>query len=145
GAQNALLGGGRYDGLVKSLGGPAVPGFGFASGVERLVLSLPAESPGMRRGPDLFIATLGSEAWEQALILVRNLRKKDLWIEWEPAAGRSPKAQARRADRLGARHLLFLGDEELQRGIWTLKSMEEGSQKEVPASDLDGLVEELLR
>ena len=145
GAQNALLGGGRYDGLVKTLGGPAVPGFGFASGLDRLVLSLPEESPGKRRGPDLFLATLGAQAWEQAMVLVRNLRRKNLWIEWEPAPGRSPKAQARRADRLASRHLMFLGDEELQRGIWTLKNMEEGSQKEVPASDLDGLVKELLR
>jgi len=145
GAQNALLGGGRYDGLVKTLGGPAVPGFGFASGLDRLVLSLPEESPGKRRGPDLFLATLGAQAWEQAMVLVRDLRRKNLWIEWEPAPGRSPKAQARRADRLASRHLMFLGDEELQRGIWTLKNMEEGSQKEVPASDLDGLVKELLR
>ncbi|MCI0659075.1 MAG: histidine--tRNA ligase [Acidobacteria bacterium] len=145
GAQNALLGGGRYDGLVKSLGGPAVPGFGFASGVDRLVLSLPVETPHQRRGPDLFIATLGAQAWEQALVLVRNLRNKDLWIEWEPVPGRSPKAQARRADRLRARHLLFLGEEELQRGIWTVKSMKEGTQKEFPASDLEGLVKELLR
>jgi len=145
GAQNALLGGGRYDGLVKSLGGPAVPGFGFASGVDRLVLSLPEETQEKRRGPDLFIATLGAEAWEPALLLSRNLRMKDLWIEWEPAPGKSPKAQARRADRLGARHLLFLGEEELKRGIWTLKNMEEGSQMELPASDLDALVKELLR
>jgi histidyl-tRNA synthetase len=122
-----------------------VPGFGFASGLDRLVLSLAEETPGRRRGPDLFIATLGVEAWEQALVLLRDLRRKDLWIEWEPAPGKSSKAQARRADRLGARHLLFLGDEELKRGIWTLKNMEEGSQKEVPASDLDGLVKELGR
>jgi histidyl-tRNA synthetase len=145
GAQNALLGGGRYDGLVKSLGGPAVPGFGFASGVDRLVLSLGEQAEGMRQGPDLFVATLGEPAWEQALTLVRDLRKHNLWVEWEPAPGKSPKAQARRADRLGARHLLFVGDEELKRGTWTLKSMQGGSQKEMPASDLDGLIKELSR
>jgi len=141
GAQNALLGGGRYDGLVKSLGGPDVPGFGFASGLDRLVLSLP-EDAASRRGPDLFVATLGKEAWEKALRLVRDLRRKDLWIEWELAPDRSPKAQARRADRLQARHLLFLGEEELKKGTWTVKKMEEGSQKEIPGN-LESLIEEI--
>ena len=145
GAQNALLGGGRYDGLVQSLGGPPVPGIGFASGVDRLVLSLPEPPDGGRSGPDLFIATLGEAAWDQALLLVRELRRRNLWIEWEPASGKSPKAQARRADRLGARHLLFVGEDELKKGVWTLKGMEGGEQVEIPASDLDGLVKELLR
>jgi histidyl-tRNA synthetase len=142
GAQNALLGGGRYDGLVRSLGGPEVPGFGFASGLDRLVLSLP-EKPASRRGPDLFIATLGREAWEKALVLARDLRRKNLWVEWELDPGKSPKAQARRADRLKARCLLFLGEEELRKGVWTLKKMDEGTQKEIPSAHLESLIEEI--
>jgi histidyl-tRNA synthetase len=145
GAQNALLGGGRYDGLVEALGGPSAPGFGFASGVDRLVLSLPQSSEGKRTGPDLYIATLTREALDPALLLARDLRRKDLRVELEPSPGKSPKAQARRADRLGARHLLFLGEDELKRGVWTLKGMEEGTQVELPASDLEGLVKELRR
>jgi histidyl-tRNA synthetase len=143
GAQNALLGGGRYDGLVKELGGPDVPGFGFASGLDRLVLSLPEESSAEPQGPSLFVAAIGSAAWERALLLVRDLRRRRLWVEWEPDPRKTLKAQSRRADRLGARRLLFLGDEELGRGVWTLKDMRQGTQREIPATDFEGLVKEL--
>jgi len=144
GAQDALLGGGRYDGLVEELGGPAVPGFGFACGLDRLVLSLPEPSGPSREVPDVFVAALGDAAWERALLLVRDLRRRDLWVEWEPARGKALKSQARKADRLGARHTLFLGDEELRRGFWTLKTMEGGSQREIPSADLESLVKELV-
>ncbi|HEV8376515.1 MAG TPA: histidine--tRNA ligase [Candidatus Polarisedimenticolia bacterium] len=145
GAQNALLGGGRYDGLVEELGGSAVPAFGFACGLDRLVLSLPEEASSEPKGPNVFVAAIGSAAWERALLLVRDLRRKQLWVEWEPDPGKTLKAQSRRADRLGARYLLFLGDQELGRGVWTLKDMRQGTQREIPASDLEGLVKELVR
>jgi histidyl-tRNA synthetase len=143
GAQNALLGGGRYDSLVQELGGPEVPGFGFASGLERLVLALPEATAEGRGRPDLFIAALGEKAYPAAVKLARDLRRRGLRVELDPAPGRSGKAQTRRADQLGARRMIFLGDEELAKGTLTLKEMAGGTQSERPAADLDRLVKEL--
>ncbi len=106
GAQNAILGGGRYDGLVKQLGGPDRVGIGFAAGIERLVLAMPesaASSPGLR----LFVAAMGDPARESAIALLRELRAAgfEAHMEYE---GRSIKSQMKRADRLrccpGAHH-----------------------------------------
>ncbi len=143
GAQNALLGGGRYDSLVEEMGGPAVGGFGFAAGLDRLVLSLP-EDQAQDAGPDVFVACLGEPAAERGMTMVRDLRRRGLWAEWDPTPGRSLKAQARRADRLGARYLAFLGDDELRRGTLTLKTLAGGEQREVPL-DPDTLAKELAR
>ena len=129
---------------MEELGGPAVGGFGFAAGLDRLVLSLPAaEAAGA--GPDVFIACLGESAWERGMVMVRDLRRRGLWVEWEPTPGRSLKAQSRRADRLGARYLAFLGDDELRKGTLTLKVLAGGEQREIPAADLDALAKELAR
>ena len=144
GAQNALLGGGRYDSLVAEMGGPPVGGFGFAAGLDRLVLSLPA-AEAEASGPDVFVACLGEPARERGMMLVRDLRRRGLWVEWEPTPGKSLKAQARRADRLRARVLAFLGDEELARGTLTLKTLAGGEQRETPAADPDALAKELER
>jgi histidyl-tRNA synthetase len=143
GAQNALLGGGRYDHLVRELGGPEVPGFGFASGLERLVLARPGKADSSRHRPDCFVAALGESAHPEALRLARDLRRRGLWVELDPGPGRSGKSQTRRADQLGARRMIFLGDDELAKGTLTIKDMAEGTQSERPAADLDRLVEEL--
>jgi histidyl-tRNA synthetase len=142
GAQNALLGGGRYDDLVHDLGGPSVPAIGFASGLERLVLSLPAATAEGEERPDFFVAVHGAAALAPALQLARDLRRRGAWVEMDPHPTRSLKAQTRRADQLHSRHILFLGDEEVRKGILTVKSMEGGTQWEIPANDLDRLLGE---
>jgi histidyl-tRNA synthetase len=130
GAQNALLGGGRYDGLVEQLGGPDRVGIGFAAGLERLVLAMPAETAA-REAPDIFVVGIGDEARASALALVRELRQAGLRVLME-YEGRSAKAQFKRADRSGAPRTVVLGDDELARGEVTLRDMATGQQDSVP-------------
>jgi histidyl-tRNA synthetase len=137
GAQNALLGGGRYDGLVKHLGGPDRVGIGFAAGIERLVLALPETLALAEKRPDVFIAALGEPAREASLGLLRDLRRAGLnaQIEYE---GRSLKSQMKRADRLKAPLVFILGDDELARGEVTVRRMASSSQESI---SLGGVVE----
>jgi histidyl-tRNA synthetase len=129
GAQNAIGGGGRYDGLVASLGGPSVAGIGFALGVERLVLALrgPEGAPGF----DLFVAPLGERAEARAFHLARELRKAGLRLEIEPGR-KSLKSHMRRADKLGAAFVLIVGDNELDRGAAVLRDLRSQAQVEMP-------------
>ena len=128
GAQNALLGGGRYDGLVKRLGGPDRPAIGFAAGLERLVLALP-DGAGAA-GNDVFVVAIGEEARAAAFGLARALRAGGLrtLVDYE---SRSAKAQLKRADRAGARHVVIVGGDELARGEVTVKTMATGEQEAV--------------
>jgi histidyl-tRNA synthetase len=130
GAQNAILGGGRYDGLVKQLGGPDRVGIGFAAGIERLVLAMPDAPDASARRP-FFVAAMGEAARESALALLRDLRRGGLEAHME-YEGRSIKSQMKRADRLKAAFTLILGDEELARGEVTVKDMTTGEQARVP-------------
>jgi histidyl-tRNA synthetase len=145
GAQNAILGGGRYDQLVMDLGGPQVPGIGFASGLDRLILSLPEDAGESSSGVDFFVAVHGGDAFDPALRLAKELRRRGASVAMDPAGGRSLKAQARRADQLHARHMIFLGEEEVRKQILTVRSLAEGRQWEVPSSDLDRLLGEASR
>jgi histidyl-tRNA synthetase len=129
GAQNAILGGGRYDGLVKLLGGPDRVGIGFAAGIERLVLAMPEEGGGAGRRP-LFVAAMGDAARESALALLRDLRRAGLEAHME-YEGRSIKSQMKRADRLQAACALILGDDELAAGEVSVKDMTTGGQSRV--------------
>ncbi len=133
GAQNAVLGGGRYDGLVKQLGGPDRVGIGFAAGVERLVLALPDTLALPEKRPDVFIAALGEPAREVALTLLRDLRRAGVnaQVEYE---GRSLKSQMKRADRLKAPLVFILGEDELARGEVSVRRMATSSQESVPLS-----------
>ena len=133
GAQNAVLGGGRYDGLVKKLGGPDRVGIGFAAGVERLVLALPDALALPEKRPDVFIAALGEPARESALTLLRDLRRAGVnaQVEYE---GRSLKSQMKRADRLKAPLVFILGEDELARGEVSVRRMATSSQESVPLS-----------
>ena len=133
GAQNALLGGGRYDGLVKSLGGPDRTGIGFAAGLERLVLALP-EGAGRDTTPRAFVAAIGDAARKDALQLLRELRQAGLAAHME-FEGRSIKSQMKRADRLGARVTLIVGGDELARGEVTLRDMRGSEQRPIPRAD----------
>jgi len=130
GAQNALLGGGRYDHLVKRLGGPDRAGIGFAAGLERLVLALP-EGEGEARAADAFVVAIGDASWPAARILARDLRRAGLTalIDYD---AHSSKSQMKRANRSGARRVLILGEDELSRRQVTVKEMETGHQQTVP-------------
>jgi histidyl-tRNA synthetase len=136
GAQDAVLGGGRYDGLVESLGGPATPGFGFAIGLERVALLLPEDHADLAPGGiDLFLVGVGDRAQERLPGLARELRAAGCSVLHD-YRGRSLGAQMRRANRLGARLSLILGEEELGRDSCVLKRMADGVQEEIPLGDL---------
>lgn len=128
GAQNAVGGGGRYDGLVEGLGGPKVPGVGFALGVERLVLAMRAAETASP--PDLFLAPIGSAAEMRTFRLVRQLRALGLRAEIEPGS-KSLKSHMRRADKLGSGFVLIVGDDELARTVGILRNMATKAQAEV--------------
>jgi histidyl-tRNA synthetase len=131
GAQNSVLGGGRYDGLVRDLGGPDVPGVGFAVGMERLVMLLP-ERAGERRC-DVFVVSLAAGGGDQALLLQRQLREKGLLVLSDPE-GRSFKSRMKLADRLGARFVAIVGEAELQKGVFSIRDMAGSTQEDVPVA-----------
>jgi histidyl-tRNA synthetase len=134
GAQNALLGGGRYDGLVKQLGGPDRVGIGFAAGLDRMVLAMPDE-PADRAASGVFVVAVGEEARDAAIALLSDLRRGGVKAQMEFGA-RGVKAQMKRADRLGVAHTVIVGGDELARGEVTLKDMTTGEQSAVPRSDI---------
>jgi histidyl-tRNA synthetase len=138
GAQNALLGGGRYDGLVEELGGPAIPGFGFAAGMERLVLMMQA-SAGAPAAPDLLIVGLGDTGFRASIGLARTLRARGLRVAM-PLTERPLGAQMKRAERLGARFALFVGEAELTRGRFGFKNLRTGEQIDVDEAGIEPVV-----
>jgi len=130
GAQNAILGGGRYDGLVKQLGGPDRVGIGFAAGIERLVLAMPDDAGVGTRSP-VFVAAMGEAARGTAIGLLRDLRRAGLEAHME-YEGRSIKSQMKRADRIKAVLTLIIGDDELAAGEVAIKDMKTSEQVRVP-------------
>jgi len=135
GAQNALLGGGRYDGLSEMLGGPRAPGIGFAMGEDRLVLTLLAlESAQIQEKANAFIAPLGEGLNAAALALARELRHAGLRIELGDGSFRLKKS-FEAADKTACR-IVILGEDELQSGILTVKTFATGIQTKVPRKEL---------
>ena len=136
GAQNAILGGGRYDGLSEALGGPAAPGIGFAIGEDRLVLSLqekmPAES--VMRKPDVYIAPMASMN-AQAAKLARELRRHDLVVELGDDTFRLKKS-FEAATKVGAKYILILGENEVKADAFALKNLATGEQVSVARAEL---------
>lgn len=128
GSQSAVAAGGRYDGLVAQLGGPAVPGIGFALGVERVALLLGDRQ--FVRTPDLFVAVMGQPAKVAGFTLMAALQERGLWVESD-LEGKSLKSQMRRADKLQARYCIVLGESELETGVVSLKTMADGQQQQV--------------
>ena len=128
GAQNALLGGGRYDGLVAQLGGPDRAGIGFAAGLERLVLAMPEQRD--EKEPDVFIVALGEAARQPAHLLARDFRNGGV-VTLVDYDARSLRAQMKRADKTNARYVVILGDTELARDEVTVKDMHSGVQTTV--------------
>jgi len=134
GAQNALLGGGRYDGLSEAIGGPKAPGIGFAMGEDRLVLTLQALEAAKPEKNDAYIAPLGEALNSAALALARELRRSGLSVELGDGSFRLKKS-FEAADRT-ARRIVILGEDELQSGILTVKDFSTGTQTKVPRAEL---------
>ncbi len=136
GSQNAVCGGGRYDGLVELLGGPPTKGIGFAIGEDRLILSLQESGKGaVAQGRDVYIAWMGENARATAIRAAKSLRGAGLSVELPPVEQKFGKALGQ-ADKLGARYALILGDNEVSSGEWTLKTLADGSQQKLTESAL---------
>jgi histidyl-tRNA synthetase len=128
GSQNAVCGGGRYDGLVELLGGPPTKGIGFAIGEDRLILSLQeAGKGGVAQGRDVFVAWMGEKAQATAIAAAQKLRAAGFRVELPPVEQKFGKALGQ-ADKLGARYALILGDDEIATGQWTVKTLADSSQ-----------------
>ncbi len=133
GAQSAVCAGGRYDGLVESLGGPAMPGIGFAVGLERLVLLLQQRDTGAPppgSSIDLFFAALGDAAVDRCFRLLHEVRRVGLRADMD-YGGKSLKSQMKQADKAGAAHVLIVGEEELARGSASMRNMVSSDQIDV--------------
>jgi histidyl-tRNA synthetase len=136
GSQNAVCGGGRYDGLVELLGGPPTKGIGFAIGEDRLILSLQESGKGpVPTGRDVYIAWMGERAHATAIRAAKGLRKAGFSVELPPVEQKFGKALGQ-ADKLGAKYALILGDNEVSEGLWTLKTLADGSQAKFTEPDL---------
>jgi histidyl-tRNA synthetase len=135
GAQNAILGGGRYDGLSEMLGGPTAPGIGFAIGEDRLVMSLSETADQVVRKPDVYIAPLGEGMNREAARLARELRRHDLVVELGDESFRLKKS-FETADKLGARYALIVGENEVKADAFALKKLGTTEQVSVPRADL---------
>ncbi|MFN2180249.1 MAG: histidine--tRNA ligase [Candidatus Promineifilaceae bacterium] len=139
GAQSALCGGGRYDGLSEAIGGPAVPGVGFGSGIERIVLGLQEmgiEPPPEEQAPVL-VAHFGGETKNTAVQLTYRLRDAGIGARLAFARDRrSMKSQMREADRKGATFVLVIGESEVENNTVTVRPLEGGDQVTIPASSL---------
>ena len=135
GAQNAILGGGRYDGLSEALGGPPAPGLGFAIGEDRLVLSLAASAESVTRKPDVYIAPLGTGMNRDAARIARELRRHPLVVELGDESFRLKKS-FETADKIGAQYILIVGENEVAANAFALKHLASGEQVTVPRADL---------
>ncbi len=138
GSQNAVAAGGRYDGLIQKLGGPDLPGIGFAMGVERLVLLL-SELKLTNAQTDLFIAALGTEAQQHGFKLLSFLQRSGVRAEMD-YTDKSLKSQMRRADKLGARYSLIIGEDELTKRSAPLRNMSGGEQIDVDIDNFEGVL-----
>ncbi len=133
GSQNAVCGGGRYDGLVELLGGPPTKGIGFAIGEDRLILSLQEagiSALATRHSPLVYIAWMCANAYAAAVHAAKDLRAAGIRVELPPVEQKLGKA-LERADKLGAQYALILGDNEVAEGKWTLKTLADGTQQKL--------------
>ena len=136
GSQNAVCGGGRYDGLVELLGGPPTKGIGFAIGEDRLILSLQESGKAPAApGRDIYIAWMGEKAFATAIRAAKDLRAAGYRVELPATEQKFGKALGQ-ADKLRSRYALILGEDEVTSGEWTLKTLADGSQKKYTENDL---------
>ena len=137
GAQSGIGGGGRYDGLMETLGGQNLSGIGFGLGIDRIILAMEAEgiSTSISRYTDLFVVSLGDKAREESFVLVSQLRKKGFVVE-QSFGDRALKGAMKAADKSGARFAIVIGDAELSSGSAELKNMATGETASVTLSGL---------
>jgi histidyl-tRNA synthetase len=135
GAQNAILGGGRYDGLSEALGGPRAPGIGFAIGEDRLVLTLMESAKVVAAPPDAYLAPLGAGMDAHAAQLARDLRRQGLIVELGDESFRLKKS-FETAEKLGARYVIIVGENEVAAGQFTLKDLKSKEQSAVARAEL---------
>ena len=136
GAQGTVCGGGRYDGLIEQLGGQKTPALGFGMGLERLILTMEKQGCDFieSKKPDLYIATMGDNAVSKALALTTDLREEGYFVEYD-LVERGIKPQMKYADKIGAKFVIVLGDNEINSGKAMLKNMSTGEQTEVSIGD----------
>jgi histidyl-tRNA synthetase len=134
GAQNAILGGGRYDGLSEALGGPPAPGIGFAIGEDRLVMSLKETAEGVLRKPEVYVAPMSGMNAEAAQ-LAHELRQHDLVVELGDDTFRLKKS-FEAATKAGAKYILIVGENEVQANAFALKNLSTGEQVSVARAEL---------
>jgi len=145
GAQSAVGGGGRYNGLVEDCGGPNLPGIGFAMGIERLLLAvntLGAKELDSGKN-DIFVSIMSDQYELQALELLTRLRQENIRAE-KDYMGRSGRAQMKYADKLGARMVIIIGDDEIQQGYFTLRDMQSKEQVQIDKKEIVESVKDRL-
>lgn len=143
GAQNAVCGGGRYDGLVEELGGPPTPAIGFAIGMERLLQLAGENAPASAEGIEAYVVALGEAAEAEAFELAAGLRARGIRAD-RSFGGGSVKSQMRRADRSGAAFVLLLGEEEVKKGVVSVRHMAESRQTEVKREETADYLKKFL-
>lgn len=141
GAQDALGGGGRYDGLVETLGGPPTPAVGFAAGMERILLATEGLDQPETASVDAYVATLGDAGRRVGVVLAERLRRVGLRVELDYME-RSLRAQMRQANRLGAKSVLIIGDDEAAAGTVQLRDMESGAERTVGIDEVEHALDE---
>jgi histidyl-tRNA synthetase len=143
GAQSAVAGGGRYDGLISALGGPGTPAIGFAIGFDRLVEILSQAEGDLNQGPDIFVAPLGENSQREALVWASDLSCEGVATEID-FSGKSLKSLMKRANRIGARYVMIVGDAELEEGAVVVRNMATKDQVKVPLEGMAVKVKEIV-
>lgn len=146
GSQSAICGGGRYDGLVEELEGPSTPAFGFAVGMERVLLALERQGllPKPKINESIFVVSLGEEAKLEAFRLTQALRKDGIMAAMD-GQGKSMKSQLKYADKINAKYVIIIGDEELARQEVILRNMETSEQEMVALASIEDRIKTLVK
>ena len=134
GSQDAICGGGRYDGLVEQLGGPSTPAIGFAAGIERILIALDDELPST--SIDVFIIVMGDEAIQFGMNIAQQLRLKGDLIVVVETLQRSLRAQMREANKLSSKYCIIIGEDEINNSLIKVKNMDDGSQIDLDKNDI---------
>jgi histidyl-tRNA synthetase len=134
GAQSTVVAGGRYDGLVETMGGAAVAGIGFAIGVDRMALAIQAAGMAPSTAPDAAIIAMGPAATRHAIVVARNLREANLNVEML-SPERKMKTLLARAAKIGARVAVIIGDDEVARGVVQIRDLKQSTQREVAVAE----------
>jgi histidyl-tRNA synthetase len=146
GAKDAIAGGGRYDDLVEQLGGKPTPALGFGSGVDRIIATMEAQNARLPNPPgiDVYLASVGDQGIALGLEISFLLRRKGISAEIG-LEGRSLRSQMRTADKLGAKYVIMIGDEEIEEGVVTLRDMRDGQQETIDVQMVSSSLEDKLR